>query len=69
MSKRAAYIPVFLPEGKISTMLMMISITGMDQATTKFKLPISGDLANVEANDLMVNNLLAAVYMKSMMNK
>lgn len=69
MSKRAAYKPFFLTEGKISTMLMMISISGIDQATTKFKLPINGDLAKVEANDFMVSNLLAAVYMKSTMNK
>ena len=69
MSKREAYIPVFLPAGKISTTLMMISIIGIAQATIKFKLPINGDLASVEANDFIVSNLLAAVYMKSMMNK
>lgn len=69
MSKSEACIPVFLTDGKISMMLIIISIIGITQATIKFKLPINGDLANVEANDFMVSNLLAAVYMKSIMNK
>lgn len=69
INAKEAKRPALLKLGKMSIMLIRISTIGTAQATTKFKFPIRGDFASVDANDFIVSNLLAAVYIKSIMNK